>query len=269
MKSPSRAAVNRDAKRFEETYTVDEVLTKTPGSIIYTGFDLINGNQVVLKQIPRKHIRNYILHNEEMIPAEIYYHFKAYENSKMIIQPLDWFERSSCYVLVLDKPDSSIDLYEFSKLYGAVNEHTAKIIWSQIVHCVYELYEAGIVHCDIKNENVLINPKTLEIKLFDFGCASPVRSDYGTCPGTPEFCPIEWYEENMCMPGPLNVWSLGAILYILLCNEWNFKNGIHFRNFKKELQLSSDAKSLIDSMFCSNPFKRISVDQIIKSSWLT
>ena len=39
--------------------------------------------------------------------------------------------------------------------------------------------------------------------------------------------------------------SLGSILYILLCNEWNFRNGVLFRNFKKEFQLYVNAYRLL------------------------
>ena len=36
--------------------------------------------------------------------------------------------------------------------------------------------KAGITHHDIKDENVLINRKTLECKIIDFGCARPYNT---------------------------------------------------------------------------------------------
>ena len=147
--------------------------------------------------------------------------------------------------------------------------NAAKVIFRQIVECVQKLHKGGVVHRDIKDENILINPETLEIKLIDFGCASKKKSFYRSCRGTSEFWPIEWFEQHIYQPEPLTVWSLGSVLYILLCGEWEFENGTHIRNFKSENSLSTDAKNLINSIFCSNYSKRATFDQILDSKWLS
>lgn len=35
--------------------------------------------------------------------------------------------------------------------------------------------QRGVFHCDIKLDNLLINPETLEVKLIDFGCGDLMR----------------------------------------------------------------------------------------------
>ena len=249
-----------------QKYTIEDKIFQTNNSGIYTGFEIATGNPVIIKQIPRKNIGKFI----QKVPAEIYYHYQAYECSPdLVVKPLDWFERYSCYILVLEKMDDAVDLYDFTKIYGIVSEKVARIIWDQIVHCVQDLTKSGIVHRDIKDENILINPKTLQIKMIDFGCATESKyfDDEVIC-GTPVYWPIECFEKNIYKSGPTTVWSLGAVLYILLCGEWNFQNGVHVRNFKAENKLSPDVVTLFNSVFCTCPTKRISLQQIMGSKWL-
>ena len=267
-RSPSNHVINKDAKIFAQRYSVEEELMKSANGVLYTGFDVRSGKPVVIKQIPRDVVGEYKIVDGRMIPSEIYYHVKSSELSKSVVKPLDWFERRSSFVLVMEKPENSIDLFEFSQKYGSINEDAAKVIWKQIVECAQKLYNGGVIHRDIKDENILINPETLEIKLIDFGCASKKKSVYRSCRGTPEFWPIEWYEQHIYEPEPLTVWSLGSVLYILLTGEWEFENGNHIRNFKSEVYLSTDAKNLINYIFCSNSSKQANFDQILKSKWL-
>jgi len=37
---------------------------------------------------------------------------------------------------------------------------------------INHIHSYKIVHCDIKAENILINPKTYDIKIIDFGLSS-------------------------------------------------------------------------------------------------
>ena len=45
---------------------------------------------------------------------------------------LDWYERRTSFVLVMEKPRNSIDLFEFSRTFGAIKEEPAKIIMKQV-----------------------------------------------------------------------------------------------------------------------------------------
>ena len=49
-------------------------------------------------------------------------------------------------------------------------------------------------HRDVKDENILLNSKTMQVKLIDFGCGTRLRdANYTEFAGTPEFYPPEWY----------------------------------------------------------------------------
>ena len=93
----------------------------------------------------------------------------------------------------MEKPSNSMDIYEFSQLYGRIDEDPAKIVFQKVVEVCERLEQAGIFHRDIKDENILLNVRTLEPKLIDFGCAvmSSPHESFTTFSGTPEFAAPE------------------------------------------------------------------------------
>ena len=45
-----------------------------------------------------------------------------------------------------------------------------KYICSQMLKELNILHRIGMIHSDIKPENIMINPKTLKVRIIDFGC---------------------------------------------------------------------------------------------------
>ncbi|CAG5084421.1 Oidioi.mRNA.OKI2018_I69.PAR.g10637.t1.cds [Oikopleura dioica] len=260
--------IAKDQRRFAKTYEVEEEMMKSANGIIYTGFHHKTEQRVVIKQIPRNKISEFKQVQNRPVPSEIYYHFKAAQASNFVVAPLDWYERRSSFVLVMERLDGYVDLFEFANKNGAINEEAVRIIAGQLITCCMELARAGICHRDIKDENILINPETLEIRLIDFGCASRDGACYTTARGTPNYWPIEFFQNRLLSAEPLTVWSIGAVIYILLTGNWQTDGrGQMQRNFLAERSLSPFTVALIDRMFCPDPMSRITMEEIIASGW--
>ena len=170
-RSPSNLLIKKDERKFQKSFEVTDLITKSANGVLYNGFNLRTGKRIVIKQIPRNLIGQYFNVNGRMCPSEIFFHFKAAKVCESVVKPIAWFERRSSFVLVMETFENALDLFQFSRTYGAINEEPAKIIFNQISRCANQLHRAGIVHRDYKDENVLINPQTLEVKIIDFGCA--------------------------------------------------------------------------------------------------
>ena len=115
--------------------------------------------------------------------------------------------------------------------FGVFNEALIQRYTQQILQGVAYLHEKGIVHRDIKPDNLVFVTKMPDspIKLIDFGYAGyctekqPLR---GLC-GTPDYAAPEiltWYvPDKSTRPNgttyaqPVDMWSVGVVLYILLC----------------------------------------------------
>lgn len=62
-----------------------------------------------------------------------------------------------------------MDLFDYISEKKVLSERKAKAFFRQILDIVYGIHKAGVVHRDIKDENILVNTKTGELNLIDFG----------------------------------------------------------------------------------------------------
>jgi len=86
-----------------------------------------------------------------------------------VITLYDFYEKSDSFVIVMERPPSSQDLFDYITDHGALPESEARGYFQQILRIVMDLHAAGVVHRDIKDENILIDTTTSKLKLIDFG----------------------------------------------------------------------------------------------------
>ena len=170
----------------------------------------------------------------------------------------------------MEKPSNSIDLFEFSREYGALSPESAVVIIKQVLETSFELYNNRIFHRDIKDENILLNYKTLETRLIDFGCATQSRDQnqtFSNFSGTPEFTAPEYYLTGKLDQEKSTIWSIGCLLYILLFGDIPFETTNDIISGKRdkfdESSLSISIKTLLDNMLQNNPANRLSFEQIL------
>ena len=138
--------------------------------------------------------------------------------------------------MILEKPENSIDLLEFINQYGALDFNVAMDVVKSVAASCCQFQAAGISHRDIKDENILFNPSTGEIKIIDFGCAT--KSDSTQAAGTFAYFPPEMKIKSESVDvESATVYSLGCLLFTLTTGSSPFSES-NF-DFTKNVILNS------------------------------
>lgn len=142
-----------------------------------------------------------------------------------IVKLLDLFENLEHYYIVLECMEGK-DMFDYLKSRSfQITEERAKELMMQLIHAVQYLHSYGIVHRDLKLENIMMtdNSEQSVPKLVDFGLAKILgpteKSDepFGTLGYVaPEVLKKEPYSFSC------DLWSLGCICYALLSGSLPF-----------------------------------------------
>lgn len=69
-----------------------------------------------------------------------------------------------------------MDLFDFLVDQGGqLSEPLTRYIMYQVIRAARHCSDCGVLHRDIKSENLLINTETLQVKLIDFGCGDLLK----------------------------------------------------------------------------------------------
>ncbi|XP_054892032.1 SNF related kinase b isoform X1 [Poeciliopsis prolifica] len=176
------------------------------------------------------------------------------------------------------------DLYDYILRHeGGVVEGTAKRHFAQIVRAVSYCHQLHVVHRDLKPENVVFFPQQGAVKLTDFGFSNLFQPGMmlATSCGSlaysaPEILLGEEYDApavDVCVP---DIWSLGVILYMLVCGVPPFQETNDSETLVMILDcrysvpehVSDGCRDLISRMLQKDPCRRASLDQIEAHQWL-
>ncbi|CAK5069238.1 unnamed protein product [Meloidogyne enterolobii] len=95
------------------------------------------------------------------------------------------------------------------------------------------LKNLGFAHRDLKPENLLLTQE-LQLKVIDFGlCARPLNGltrPLETCCGSPAYAAPELIQNQSYFGNEADIWSMGVLLYALLCGTLPFGLKAFFTN---------------------------------------
>ena len=121
-----------------------------------------------------------IVHMEGRLPLEVVL-LQQVEDIPGVAHILQHFDLGESFALIMEtSPHTKVisidnrwtpvqDLFDLIVEQGHLEEDLARKVFSQVVETVVDCHNHGVLHRDIKDENILVDTDTMKIKLIDFG----------------------------------------------------------------------------------------------------
>ncbi|XP_055647615.1 maternal embryonic leucine zipper kinase isoform X1 [Falco peregrinus] len=174
------------------------------------------------------------------------------------------------------------ELYSYVTSKCRLSEERSRAFFRQIVSAIAYVHSQGYAHRDVKPENVLVDEEH-NLKLTDFGlCAKPKggldKPLHARC-GSPAYAAPEVIQGKPYIGSEVDVWSMGVLLYTLLCGVHPFDDAgdntivsVYRRVLNGQYNipdwLSPSSMLLLNQMLQVDPKKRITVKQLLHHPWL-
>lgn len=263
-----------DFAAFMAKYKIGAELGRGGFGTVYSGFRSTDGLPVAVKFIARRNVTEWKKNpDNSIIPMEIAL-LEGCTGIPGVIQMYDWYERSDGYLIVMERPSPCQDLFDYISCSGALNERIARDFFKQVVDTVIACDNVGVLHRDIKDENLIVDMKTGHLKLIDFGSGAfkkPPGELYTDFEGTRVYSPPEWIISSKYEGNKATVWSLGILLYDMVCGDIPFHRDqdlIKPTPMVWRTKISHACQHLIQSCLTFDAEKRCTLEDIKNHPWL-
>ncbi|XP_062464647.1 serine/threonine-protein kinase SIK2 [Pezoporus occidentalis] len=169
------------------------------------------------------------------------------------------------------------EIFDYLASHGRLSESEARRKFWQILSAVEYCHGRKIVHRDLKAENLLLD-NNMNIKIADFGFGNFYKSGepLTTWCGSPPYAAPEVFEGQQYEGPQLDIWSMGVVLYVLVCGALPFdgptlpilRQRVLEGRFRIPYFMSEECEHLIRRMLVLDPSKRLTIAQIKEHKWM-
>ena len=266
-------------KEIQDDYKLEHVLGEGAYGKVMLGENLYTGKKVAVKIISKEPLDK---RSETRLWREI--SILGMCKHPNLLELEEVYETAT-KLYIVTKYVSGGSLFQYLKENNfKVSESFSKKIILDIATALGFLHSFGIIHRDIKLENVLVEIKhnKVKAKIIDFGLSCILGPSQNSCEqvgtlkyASPELISRIPYRESV------DVWGLGVIAYILLAGRMPFygktDQEIATRILKKPIEfegekwnhVSEGAKHILKMLLTRRPAQRMKLNELLSEPWLT
>uniref|UniRef100_A0A4W4EEZ2 Serine/threonine-protein kinase PLK n=1 Tax=Electrophorus electricus TaxID=8005 RepID=A0A4W4EEZ2_ELEEL len=255
------------------SYSKGKLLGKGGFARCYEMTDLANNKMYAVKVIPQSRVSK--PHQRDKITNEIELH-KTLQHKHVVKFSHHFEDQDNIYIFL--ELCSRKSLAHIWKARHTLTDPEVRYYLRQIISGLKYLHSKGILHRDLKLGNFFVN-ENMELRLGDFGLAAKletVEQRKKTICGTPNYLAPEVLNRQG-HGTESDVWSLGCVMYTLLCGNPPFETLDLKETYKciKEVRyslppsLSPAAQKLISAVLQKNPSDRLTLDQILAHEYFS
>jgi len=260
----------RDKRAFSQRYRVGSILGKGGFGVVYAGVRRADNLPVAIKHVAIKRVPEWSFIGQDKVSMELKL-LSMLQNVPGVINLIDYYILPDSLVYIMERPTNSTDLFNYITQKRYVTEPMARNLMRQVVSTVQRCHAKGVLHRDIKDENLLIDVTTGELKLIDFGSGSLLHDgEYSDFTGTRVYSPPELIQSSRYTANPYTVWSLGILLFDMVQGDIPFELDEEICSAKPSYRryVSDSCRHLIESCLQFNPEERIKLEDLMLHPWL-
>ncbi|XP_061586169.1 maternal embryonic leucine zipper kinase isoform X2 [Cololabis saira] len=269
---PVERTEHRGAPELHKYYEVYETIGSGGFAKVKLGRHILTGEKVAIKIMNKKDLGNDL----PRVKVEI----DAMKNlsHQHICRLYHVIETSTQIFMVLEYCPGG-ELFDYIIAKDRLSEQETRVFFRQIVSALAYVHSQGYAHRDLKPENLLID-EDHNLKLIDFGlCAKPkggLGYELMTCCGSPAYAAPELIQGKAYIGSEADVWSMGVLLFALLCGYLPFDDDncvvlyrkISRGRYDNPQWLSPGSTLLLNQMMQVDPKRRLTVRQLLDHPWV-
>ncbi|XP_022995040.1 calcium-dependent protein kinase 34-like [Cucurbita maxima] len=272
------SVLGRPMEDVRNTYSIGKELGRGQFGVTHLCTHKASGEQLACKTIAKRKLVNKEDIEDVRREVQIMHHLTGQLN---IVELKGAYEDKHSVHLVMELCAGG-ELFDRIIAKGHYTERAAASLLRTIVQIVHTCHSMGVIHRDLKPENFLLLSKdeTSPLKATDFGLSVFYKQGevFKDIVGSAYYIAPEVLKRRY---GPeVDIWSVGVMLYILLCGVPPFwaesEHGIFNAILRGHVDFTSDpwpsvspaAKDLVRKMLNSDPKQRLTAFQVLNHPWI-